>query len=367
MTTTSLQSPNGHRDASLKAGESETPAGTASLLELKDLAVKFKIDKDNTLHAVDRVSFVVNRNEVVGIVGESGSGKSLTALSILKLTPRKASVTGRVTYYLQTANSDDGQVSSSVLLSDLSESKLKRYRGSEIAMIFQDPLSSLNPVQRVGDQIVEAIRLHRRVDKKEAWAEAIHLMRQVGIQSPESRAHDFPHQLSGGMRQRVMIAMALSMEPKLLIADEPTTLLDEISQMQIIDMLKQLRNRLASILYITHDLGVVAELCTKVVVMYSGRVMEVGDVTSIFQKARHPYTKLLIESIPRVDKAKSKRMPTIPGNVTPAVNPKAQCRFVDRCPYAIEKCKESLPELEPTEDGAGHLTACIRWRDLAMS
>jgi peptide/nickel transport system ATP-binding protein len=351
----------------------ETPSDVPlnSFLEVKELSVKFKIDKNNVLHAVDKVSFDINRNEVVGIVGESGSGKSLTALSILKLTPRNASVTGDVTYFKQQTSDDtDSRQSGSqivvpVSLRRLSEAQLKRFRGSEIAMIFQDPLSSLNPVQRVGDQIVEAIRLHRRISKRKAWERAIQLMGQVGIQSPETRARDYPHQLSGGMRQRVMIAMALSMEPKLLIADEPTTLLDEISQMQIIDMMKQLRTRLASILYITHDLGVVAELCTKVVVMYAGRIMEIGDVSTIFKNPRHPYTKLLIESIPRIDKAKSKRLTSIPGYVIPAINPKSQCRFVDRCPYAIQRCQEALPELEPAEEGKGHLTACIRWRELA--
>jgi peptide/nickel transport system ATP-binding protein len=332
-----------------------------SLLEIKELSVKFKIDSSTFLHAVDKVSFEINRNEVVGIVGESGSGKSMTALSILSLTPRKALVSGNVIYHI---NASDGsrngsrqsgsEISQGVSLRGLSESELKRFRGSEIAMIFQDPLSSLNPVQRVGDQIVEAIRLHNRISKERAWERAIQLMDQVGIQSPETRARDFPHQLSGGMRQRVMIAM------------EPTTLLDEISQMQIIEMMKQLRTRLASILYITHDLGVVAELCSKVVVMYSGRVMEIADVNTIFKNPRHPYTKLLIESIPRIDKAKSKRLASIPGSIAPTINPKAQCRFVERCPFVIEICRETLPELEATDDGRDHLTSCLRWRDLAI-
>ncbi len=341
--------------------ESNSDGKPDSLLEIKDLSVKFMLAKNDVLHAVDKVSFVINRNEVVGIVGESGSGKTLTSLAILKLTPRLATVAGKVTYFKRISSGEF----KSVPLDRFPERFLKRYRGSEIAMIFQDPLSSLNPVQKVGDQIVEAIRLHRRVSKRKAWARAVELMGQVGIQSPETRAHDYPHQLSGGMRQRVMIAMALSMEPKLLIADEPTTLLDEISQMQIIEMMKQLRTRLSSILYITHDLGVVAELCTKVVVMYAGRIMEIGDVNTIFNNPRHPYTKLLIESIPRIDKAKSNRLASIPGNVTPPINPKSQCRFVDRCPYAIQKCRESLPELEPAEEGMDHLTSCIRWRELA--
>jgi peptide/nickel transport system ATP-binding protein len=328
-----------------------------SLLELRKLSVSFKLPLGE-LHAVDGVSFDVRRNEVVGIVGESGSGKSLTALSILRLTPRNARVSGKITYHQESSDGD------SISLDQLPESRLKKFRGSEIAMIFQDPLSSLNPVQKVGDQIIEAIRLHSRVSKKEAKSRTVELMAQVGIQSPESRVNDYPHQLSGGMRQRVMIAMALSMEPKLLIADEPTTLLDEISQMQILDMMKKLRTRLASILCITHDLGVVAELCSKVVVMYSGRVMEIGDVYTIFKNPKHPYTRLLIESIPRIDKEKSQRLPTIPGSVTPPINPKAQCRFVDRCPYAIDKCRESLPELEPITDANDHLTSCIRWGEI---
>jgi peptide/nickel transport system ATP-binding protein len=345
-------------------------ADSNSLLEISDLSVSFKLDR-GILQAVDKVSFTIRRNEVVGIVGESGSGKSLTALSVLKLTPRNARISGKITYYrkgsppAKTGNPTIApEAIRPVALSKLREWQLKKYRGSEIAMIFQDPLSSLNPVQKVGDQIIEAIRLHFRVSKIKARTKAIDLMGQVGIQSPETRVNDYPHQLSGGMRQRIMIAMALSMEPKLLIADEPTTLLDEISQMQIIEMMKNLRSRLASIMYITHDLGVVAELCTKVVVMYGGRIMEIGDLQTIFKNPKHPYTRLLIESIPRVDRPKQSRLVSIPGSVSPAINPRRECRFVNRCPYAIDKCKESLPELEQTDSSGAHLTSCIRWREL---
>ncbi|MHB1907982.1 MAG: ABC transporter ATP-binding protein [Nitrososphaerales archaeon] len=323
------------------------------LLQVKDLKVAFEVARSKVVVAVDRVNFELNRGEILGIVGESGSGKTMTALSILKLLPKNAKMQGEVLYHKETWQN----------IAKLSEKKLTSIRGGEIAMVFQDPLSSLNPVHKVGDQIVEAIRLHRKISKKLAMKEAIDLMRQVGIQSPEKRARDYPHQLSGGMRQRIMIAMALSCRPNLLIADEPTTMIDEISQMQIIELLKKLKDNFGAILYITHDLGVVAELCTRVAVMYAGRIVEIGSVDSIFARPKHPYTKMLIESIPRVDKTRQDLV-SIPGMITTNVNPKDECRFVDRCPYAEQKCRERLPELEETNDSRNHLTACIRWKDI---
>ncbi len=337
--------------------------GADVLLEVKNLSATFEI-KRGTMHAVDDVSFSIRKGEVLGLVGESGSGKTLTALSILRLQPSSAQITGQIIYHFTPSEKQswlEGEPFKD--LAKLSESQLKRVRGKEIAMIFQDPLSSLNPVHRVGDQIVEAIRLHRTVSKRNAWREAVELMRQVGIQSPEKRARNYPHQLSGGMRQRIMIAMALSCRPKLLIADEPTTMIDEISQMQIIELLRNLKDMFGSILYITHDLGVVAELCTRVAVIYAGRIVETGDVNSIFSSSLHPYTRMLLDSIPRVDKPKQKLV-SIPGAITPPINPKAQCRFVDRCPYVAHECREQLPELEDTMQPAGHFSACIRWREI---
>lgn len=323
-----------------------------SLLQVKGLKITFNVEED-ILAAVDRVSFKLARGEVLGLVGESGSGKTMTALSILKLVPKTAKMEGQILHRSADESWQD--------LATFSESRLKKVRGKEIAMIFQDPISSLNPVHRVADQIVEAIRLQKKVSKKQAKREAIELMHAVGIQSPEKRARDYPHQLSGGMRQRIMIAMALSCKPNLLIADEPTTMIDEISQMQIIELLKKLKSRFGAILYITHDLGVVAELCTNVAVMYAGRIVEMGSVKSIFESPKHPYTKMLIESIPRVDKAKQKLV-SIPGMITTNFNPKPECRFVDRCHFAEAKCREQLPELEET--GNSHLSACIRWREI---
>jgi oligopeptide/dipeptide ABC transporter ATP-binding protein len=331
---------------------------TEILLNVKDLTVSFLLENGKQVLAVDDVSFEIGRGEVLGLVGESGSGKTMTALSILQLQPYTAKMRGQVLY--RTTKEERSQKQD---LTSLPEKKLRSIRGKEIAIVFQDPLSSLNPVYRVGDQIVEAIRLHEKIPKKIAKERAIELMRRVGIQSPEKRARDFPHQLSGGMRQRVMIAMALSMEPKLLIADEPTTMIDEISQMQIIELLKGLKNNFAAILYITHDLGVVAELCNRIAVMYAGRIVETGNVLDIFKDPKHPYTKLLIESIPRVDR-KKQDLVSIPGMITTNIDPKSECRFVNRCPYASQQCMESLPELEVIPNAQGHFTACIKWKEI---
>ena len=328
------------------------------LLDVRDLSVTFQT-KEGTLKAVDRVSFNLARGDILGIVGESGCGKSLTLLSILRLIQNGAQVSGSVTYY----RPDKEGNSTSVKLDELNESQLTKIRGTEIAMIFQDPLSSLNPVYRVGDQIIEAIRLHNRISKREASKIAVDLMKRVGIQSAEERARSFPHQLSGGMRQRIMIAMALSCNAKLLLADEPTTMIDEISQMQIIQLLKELRHSFGSIIYVTHDLGVVAELCTRVAVMYAGRLVELADVQSIFKRPMHPYTKLLLESVPRVDRERQK-LTSIPGAVKPPVNPKNECRFVDRCPYVIEQCRKELPKLVQTDTQGTHQSACIRWKEI---
>lgn len=344
------------------ASKDQSQRTDSSLLSLKNLRVSFKTER-GVISAVDDVSLSLRRGEVLGLVGESGSGKTMTALSILKLLPANAKMAGEVLYHAPEGSDAAADQEGWLNLSQMKDSRLKRIRGKEIAMIFQDPLTSLNPVHKVGDQIVEAIRLHGKVRKKAAWEEAVSLMRQVGIQSPEKRAKNYPHQLSGGMRQRIMIAMALSCHPNLLIADEPTTMIDEISQMQIIELLKKLKDNFGAVLYITHDLGVVAELCTSIAVMYSGRIVETGDVRTIFKSPRHPYTKMLIDSIPRVDRSKQ-RLVSIPGSISGNIEPKSECRFADRCPYVMNKCRERLPELEDTLNPPGHMSACVRWKEV---
>jgi len=312
------------------------------LLEVTDLRTYFETE-DGVARAVDGVSFAIERGEVLGIVGESGSGKSVTSLSIMGLIPEPP---GRI------------MPGSSIRLRGrdlvgLPPSEMRRIRGNDIAMIFQEPMTSLNPVYPVGDQIAEAVRVHRPVSKRDARARAVELLRLVGIPAPEQRAADYPHQLSGGMRQRVMIAMALACEPDLLIADEPTTALDVTIQAQILELLAGLRERLGmAILLITHDLGVVAEVCDRVVVMYAGRVMEQGSVRQIFENPRHPYTRVLLRAIPRLGE-RTDRLAVIPGNVpSPAEWPHG-CRFHPRCPYGWELCVQAEPELFDAAPGHG--------------
>jgi oligopeptide/dipeptide ABC transporter ATP-binding protein len=316
------------------------------LLEVKGLKVSFATE-DGTVHAVDGVDFELDRGKVLGIVGESGSGKSVTAMTILGLTRDKNTrFEGEVIY-----KGKD--------LIELSESSLRDVRGKEIAMIFQDPMTSMNPVYTVGDQIVEAILTHEGSSKRDAKKRAIELLRQVGIPNAQQRVDDYPHQFSGGMRQRAMIAMALSCNPDVLIADEPTTALDVTIQAQILDLLANLRADFdSSVILITHDLGVVAEVADEIIVMYAGRVVERGAKREIFYDPQHPYTWGLLGSIPRLDRPKPKKLHSIEGSPPSLINLPRGCKFRPRCPHAFEKCHEEEPELKNRVEAAGHLDRC---------
>jgi oligopeptide/dipeptide ABC transporter ATP-binding protein len=315
------------------------------LLEVKGLKVRFATE-DGVVRAVDGVDFELDRGKVLGIVGESGSGKSVTAMTLLGLTRDKNTrFEGEVVY----KNQD---------LLSLPESRLREVRGAEIAMIFQDPMTSLNPVYTVGDQIVEAIQTHEPVNKNVAKSRAVELLRQVGIPNPRQRVDDFPHQFSGGMRQRAMIAMALSCNPDILIADEPTTALDVTIQAQILELLDTMRADFDSaVILITHDLGVVAEVADEIIVMYAGRIVERGSKRQVFYDPQMPYTWGLLGSIPRLDRPKPKKLHSIEGTPPSLINLPAGCKFRPRCPQAFEKCEEE-PELKRRVDDAGHLDRC---------
>ncbi len=318
-----------------------------NILEVRNLKTYFYTE-DGIVRSVDGVDFTVRRGEVMGIVGESGCGKSVTSLSIMRLIgiPGKT-IDGTITF--------DGKN-----LLDLPESEMVRVRGNRIAMIFQQPQSALNPVFRVGDQIAEVLDIHRSLGKEAGWQRAIELLKMVGIPDAERRAQAFPHELSGGMAQRVMIAMALACVPELLIADEPTTALDVTIQAQILDLIRDLRTKFeASIILITHDLGVVAEMCERVAVMYAGQIVEQTDVRTLFADPRHPYTQGLIGSIPVLGIVKDK-LDTIPGSVPNLINLPQGCRFAPRCRSRIDHnltiCTDKLPDLRPV--GQDHLVRC---------
>jgi peptide/nickel transport system ATP-binding protein len=315
------------------------------LLDVKDLEVRFHTE-DGVVKAVDGVSFTLERGKVLGIVGESGSGKSVTAMTILGLTRGgNARFEGEVAYKGEN-------------LLPMSESKLRRIRGNEIAMIFQDPMTSLNPVYKVGAQICEAIRTHEDIDSKTARRRAVALLRQVGIPHPEERVDDYPHQFSGGMRQRAMIAMAIANNPDILIADEPTTALDVTIQAQIIELIDKLKDEFnSSVILITHDLGVVAEIADDIAVMYAGRIVEYGTKRQLFYDPQHPYTWGLLGSIPRLDEEKPEKLHSISGSPPSLINPPRGCKFRPRCPHAFEKCTEE-PALEQRVEDAGHLDRC---------
>jgi peptide/nickel transport system ATP-binding protein len=316
------------------------------LLTVRDLRTTFATDA-GIARAVDGVSFTVGRGETVGLVGESGCGKSVTALSLLRLIDGAGG--GRI------------EAGSEILLEGrnlipLSERDMRGVRGNRIAMIWQEPLSALNPVMTVGDQIGEVARVHAGASRRAAREKAIEMLRLVGISAPEQRADEYPHQLSGGMRQRVVIAMALVMSPSLLIADEPTTALDVTIQAQILELLREVQQRMGmSVLLITHDLGVVAETASRVLVMYAGEVVEESPVRAIFSAAHHPYTEGLLRAMPRVG-ATGGRLAVIPGSVPAPTDWPAGCRFRDRCPYAWERCEREHPPLYQV--GAGHLSRC---------
>ncbi|KAB2336842.1 ABC transporter ATP-binding protein [Cytobacillus depressus] len=308
------------------------------ILNIQDLRTYFYGD-DGVVKAVDGVDISIHKGETVGIVGESGCGKSVTSLSVMRLlknTPGKI-VGGSIEF--------EGKN-----LVDLSEKEMREIRGNQIAMIFQEPMTSLNPVYKIGKQLGEAIELHLKYDKQQAKEHAIEMLKLVGIPRAEEIVNEFPHQLSGGMRQRVMIAMAMSCNPKLLIADEPTTALDVTIQAQILDIMRNLREeRGTSIMMITHDLGVVAEMCDRVVVMYAGRVVEETDVYSLFENPKHPYTKGLIGSVPVLG-ANADRLASIPGNVPTPKNMPKGCKFAPRCSAAMKVCWEREPELSKIEE-----------------
>jgi peptide/nickel transport system ATP-binding protein len=305
-----------------------------ALLAIRDLVTEFRTDR-GVVRAVDGVSFEIPERGTLGVVGESGCGKSVTALSVMRLVASPGRVAGG---HIDYAGKD---------LLALADEEMRAIRGNRIAMIFQEPMTSLNPVYTVGDQIGEAVRLHQKKSKAEARTIAIEMLRVVGIPSPEERVDNYPHQLSGGMRQRVMIAMALACKPDLLIADEPTTALDVTIQAQILELLKSLQRELGmSILLITHDLGVVAETCDEVVVMYAGRVVERAATATLFASPRHHYTAGLLRSVPAYgDTEHGGRLQEIPGMVPALADLPVGCKFVDRCPAAQQKCRDEEPAL----------------------
>lgn len=310
------------------------------LLEVDGLRTHFHTERGRVT-AVDGVTFHVEEGEILGVVGESGCGKSVTSQSILRLFDEKYTAAYEGEIRFQGTN-----------LLALPMGKMQHIRGNDIAMIFQDPLSSLNPVYTVGHQIAEAILLHQNISKKDAYAKALDMLKLTGIPAPEKRMGEYPHQLSGGMRQRVMIAMALACEPKLLIADEPTTALDVTIQAQILDLIRDLNRDLnMGVIFITHDLGVVAELCTRVVVMYLGQIVEEADIDSLFTRPLHPYTKGLMKSIPQLDGDRTQKLHVIDGIVPSLHNVPKGCRFAPRCPFADDTCIEQPPELETHSDG----------------
>jgi oligopeptide/dipeptide ABC transporter ATP-binding protein len=318
----------------------------APLLDVRGLSVSFNTE-EGVVRAVDGVDLELRPGEVLAVVGESGSGKSVTALTLMGLT-RGPNATISGSAGLEGAD-----------LVAAGDEQLRRARGNRMAMIFQDPMSSLDPVYRVADQIVEQIRAHREVGKEEARARAIELLDAVGIPDAASRADSYPHEFSGGMRQRAMIAMALSLEPALLIADEPTTALDVTVQAQIIDLLRQLNaERGLAILLITHDIGVVAEIADRVAVMYAGRIVEYGAIDEIFYEPQHPYTWGLLNSRTRIDRPRPQRLPQIPGMPPSLLAPPQGCHFRPRCPHAFDRCTE-VPELKARlPEPPGHLDRC---------
>ena len=322
----------------------------AKLLEVKNLKTQF-FTQDGVVHAVNGISYTVDKGETVAIVGEPGCGKSVGVMSLIRLIPQPPGkiVDGEVWF--------DGQD-----LLKLTEEELRHIRGNKIAMIFQDPMTSLNPVLTIGRQITEALELHLGMNREQSRKRAVQLLEMVGIPGAESRLDDYPHQFSGGMRQRVMIAMGLSCDPQLLIADEPTTALDVTIQAQIIDLVGHLKEELGmAIIWITHDLGVVAGMAERVIVMYAGFIIEQAPVDQVYSNPRHPYTLGLLRSIPRLDLGRQKRLIPIDGLPPDLLDLPSQCPFAPRCSFAIEKCWQANPPLD--EVGPGHIAAC--WVDIS--
>jgi len=322
-----------------------------ALLEVRDLRVSFKTD-DGVVRAVNGLSYGVDRGATLGIVGESGSGKSVNALSIMRLIPTPP---GRI-------ESGSIRLRGAELLTK-SEAQMRKIRGKEIAMIFQDPMTSLNPVLTIGDQISEAVRLHLGLSKQDTLAKTIDMLGLVGIPAPEKRVRDYPHQFSGGMRQRVMIAMALSCDPDVLIADEPTTALDVTIQAQILELMKEMQQRLGSaIVLITHDLGIVAETCENVLVMYAGNMVEYGSASDIFSAPKHPYTQGLLASLPRLDEKDRARLVPIEGQPPNLLRIPPGCAFAPRCRYKMPMCEQTPPNYD---FGGGHIARCFLYDERA--
>ena len=316
------------------------------LLEVRDLRTSFFTDAGE-VRAVDGVSFAVEPGKLMGLVGESGSGKTVSVLSVMRLLPESARVVGGAVMF-------EGRD-----LLELSEPEMRAVRGAKIAMIFQEPMTSLNPVFTIGSQIGEAVRLHQHTARRETLERTIEALRLVGIADPERRVNDYPHQLSGGMRQRVMIAMALACNPRLLIADEPTTALDVTIQAQILDLIRELQARLGlAVILVTHDLGIVAQYADDVTILYAARVMEQAPSAELFRNPLNPYTRGLLESIPGADSVHHRRLRAIAGTIPNALHPPSGCRFHPRCPMVIDECARVVPPLEAK--APQHMVACIR-------
>ena len=320
-----------------------------SLLEVRDLKTRF-FTQDGVVHAVNGIFYTLNEGETLGIVGESGCGKSVSVLSVMRLIPEPPGriVGGEVLF--------EGQD-----LLKMSPNEIRRVRGNRIAMIFQDPMTSLNPVLTIGRQVSEALELHMGMDKAQARRRTIELLEMVGLAQAADRFEDYPHQFSGGMRQRVMIAMALSCNPQILIADEPTTALDVTIQAQIIDLVKRLKDEIGmAVIWITHDLGIIAGLAEKVIVMYAGYIVERAGVKDVYGDPRHPYTMGLLESLPRLDEVREERLTSIEGLPPDLIDPQPGCPFYPRCSYRLDRCRAEMPPLEPV--GLDHEIAC--WVDV---
>lgn len=313
------------------------------LLEVKDLATYFSTEA-GTVKAVDGVGFDVGEGEVVGLVGESGSGKTVTALSILRVVPRPGMICRGKALFKGTD------------LLRKSEREIQSFRGKHVAMIFQDPTTSLNPTLTCGEQVAEVVRTHKKMGKSKAVERVVEIFQSVGLPDAALVFHKYPHQLSGGMRQRVAIARALCSDPELVLADEPTTNLDVTTQAQVLELMKELKKKLnMSILLITHDMGIVAEMCSRVVVLYAGRVCEIGDVMSVFESPLHPYTEALLYAVPSLDARKPR---VIPGSIPDMLNPPSGCRFHPRCVYAKHRCTDEVPQLKEVEPR--RFVACLK-------
>jgi peptide/nickel transport system ATP-binding protein len=322
-----------------------------TLLDVQGLKTYF-FTEAGVVKAVDGVDFQVGKDEAVGLVGESGSGKTVTCLSVIRIVPRPGRILAGTIRY-------EGED-----LLAKSEEEMRRIRGAKIAMTFQDPTTSLDPLYTVGSQLVEVIREHRKeLSKEKVLEQAMNLLEIVHIPEPELRVRAYPHELSGGMKQRIAIARALASGPSLLFADEPTTNLDVTVQAQVLDLLKELREKQKmSLVMITHDMGIVAEMTQRVQVLYAGMVAEVAETHSLFRKPNHPYTEALLQAVPRIDQHKDLKV--IPGNIPNLIDPPSGCRFHPRCPYAKDICTQKVPPLEATDDG--HLAACHFWRELSL-